>query len=780
MAILKNISIHGSKGVASCINYVDDASKNSLILSEEEETAIWEGLDDDVTAVLRYAENYEKTVWELDGDKTMLVSGVNCEVDVASDEFALSKSKYEEKDGGRRRRGSAKYATYTDKKTGKKITVEKKSIDAEHIIQSFPGKEHGINSIPPELVHRMGVEFARRAFPEFQCVVSTHMNTDHIHNHIVVCAYAMDGSRKVCMNKKRRNELRKLNDEMSLAYDLPILIDADIDNKKREPDTPNINEEYVRTHSSDGMSNKDHVRHDIETALEICKKRGVDDWQGFVKIMTEEFRNPVTGRPSYEISETTRHVLFLNRDLHMKDSSETFKVRDTSLGEKYMRKAICTKMGWDALIGFDDKGVGIIEKQILPHEKKDALERKREHIDYTLEDRYKKTIDITIGRYDENGHRRSILEIIFITAIQFLKFFKDKLMGRTGSFFDRRRAKVPLKAVPYVSEIDIRIHKMQRAMYAANLLGLKTPKDIEERKREVGKAYSQVKQHVLKLEKSVKHYQVIEDLIMDLRSYEKLLKGRDLSGIDRLLSYPDKATVRRQQAALEPITQKQKQELYLVLNENANRWKLTCKYTELTFVEAEQIIRFLKHKSDRKPKPLISYEEYEKNREERYNEAKYRNAHVNTAKPVDTRTEEDKLKEFNDILLSVDMETAQYFIQYKNLKQKAINLGLTKENYGDYLNYLDVLEGMLQASVYNLRSLTGDYINLSRLEEDTKLARDHSFTHGPYEAFVRDQEPAPEVKEPERSRKDDVEPDYEEERDNRSTSWTDLYDGLGH
>ena len=216
-----------------------------------------------------------------------------------------------------------------------------------------------------------------------------------------------------------------------------------------------------------------------------------------------------------------------------------------------------------------------------------------------------------------------------------------------------------------------------------------------------------------------------------------------------------------------------------MLNENANRWKLTCKYTELTFVEAEQIIRFLKHKSDRKPEPLISYEEYEKNREERYNKAKYRNAHANTAKPVDTRTEEDKLKEFNDILLSVDMETAQYLIQYKNLKQKAINLGLTKENYGDYLNYLDVLEGMLQASVYNLRSLTGDYINLSRLEEDTKLARDHSFTHGPYEAFVRDQEPAPEIKEPERSRKDD-EPDYEEERDNRGTSWQDLFDDISH
>ena len=118
MAILKNISIHGSKGVSSCINYVDDASKNSLILSEEEETAIWEGLDDDVTAVLRYAENYEKTVWELDGDKTMLVSGVNCMVEIAAAEFAESKCNYEQKDGGKKRRGSAKYATYTDNVNG--------------------------------------------------------------------------------------------------------------------------------------------------------------------------------------------------------------------------------------------------------------------------------------------------------------------------------------------------------------------------------------------------------------------------------------------------------------------------------------------------------------------------------------------------------------------------------------------------------------------------------------------------------------------------------------
>ncbi len=73
MAILKNISIHSLKGVNACIDYVDDESKNSLIMSEEETAAFWEGLDDDVTAVLRYAENYEKTVWALGGEETILV-----------------------------------------------------------------------------------------------------------------------------------------------------------------------------------------------------------------------------------------------------------------------------------------------------------------------------------------------------------------------------------------------------------------------------------------------------------------------------------------------------------------------------------------------------------------------------------------------------------------------------------------------------------------------------------------------------------------------------------
>ena len=45
-----------------------------------------------------------------------------------------------------------------------------------------------VGEVTPELAHQLGLEFAERLLGgEFQAVVSTHLNTGHIHNHLV-CA----------------------------------------------------------------------------------------------------------------------------------------------------------------------------------------------------------------------------------------------------------------------------------------------------------------------------------------------------------------------------------------------------------------------------------------------------------------------------------------------------------------------------------------------------------------------------------------------------------------
>ena len=52
---------------------------------------------------------------------------------------------------------------------------------AHHYVQSFSPNE----KITPELAHKIGVELAQKVAPGFQVIVSTHVDKDHIHNHII-------------------------------------------------------------------------------------------------------------------------------------------------------------------------------------------------------------------------------------------------------------------------------------------------------------------------------------------------------------------------------------------------------------------------------------------------------------------------------------------------------------------------------------------------------------------------------------------------------------------
>lgn len=56
-------------------------------------------------------------------------------------------------------------------------------VEGYHLVQSFaPGE------VTPELAHQIGLELAKKLLDgQFQAVVSTHLNTRCVHNHIV-CA----------------------------------------------------------------------------------------------------------------------------------------------------------------------------------------------------------------------------------------------------------------------------------------------------------------------------------------------------------------------------------------------------------------------------------------------------------------------------------------------------------------------------------------------------------------------------------------------------------------
>ena len=118
-----------------------------------------------ISAIIDYVENPEKT------DHGRLITSFQCDSRVADAEFLLTKKQYIQKTG--RVRGEDDVIAY-------------------HLRQSFvPGE------ITPEEANRLGQELARRFTKGKNAyIVCTHIDKNHIHNHIIWNAVSLDCERK--------------------------------------------------------------------------------------------------------------------------------------------------------------------------------------------------------------------------------------------------------------------------------------------------------------------------------------------------------------------------------------------------------------------------------------------------------------------------------------------------------------------------------------------------------------------------------------------------------
>ena len=93
-------------------------------------------------------------------------------------------------------------------------------VEGYHLVQSFaPGE------IAPELAHQIGLELAQRLLGgEFQAVVSTHLNTRCVHNHIVWNSVSLTDGRKYRSNERSYyTQVRHLSDELCQEHGLSII-----------------------------------------------------------------------------------------------------------------------------------------------------------------------------------------------------------------------------------------------------------------------------------------------------------------------------------------------------------------------------------------------------------------------------------------------------------------------------------------------------------------------------------------------------------------------------
>lgn len=117
---------------------------------------------------LEYITNPDKT------DEKLLVSSFACSPESASIEFAITRE------------------------AGKNNVMDKGNNLAFHLIQSFkPGE------VDAETAHRLGMQFANEVLKgKYEYVLSTHVDRNHIHNHIIFNATSFVDQHKYVSNKR--------------------------------------------------------------------------------------------------------------------------------------------------------------------------------------------------------------------------------------------------------------------------------------------------------------------------------------------------------------------------------------------------------------------------------------------------------------------------------------------------------------------------------------------------------------------------------------------------
>lgn len=104
-------------------------------------------------------------------------------------------------------------------KNGNRKTKNGESVLAWHFHQNFEGH------VDPTIANEIGRKLAEEMFEKFPVVIGTHTNTENTHNHIIVCAWNMEG-KKWNQHNAAYQKLRNVSDKLCEEYGLSVLNDT--------------------------------------------------------------------------------------------------------------------------------------------------------------------------------------------------------------------------------------------------------------------------------------------------------------------------------------------------------------------------------------------------------------------------------------------------------------------------------------------------------------------------------------------------------------------------
>ena len=186
-------------------------------------------------------------------------------------------------------------------------------VQGYHLVQSFVAGE-----VSPELAHRIAKELAGRVLGgRYEYVIGTHLNTGHIHSHIVWNSVScVDGKKYRSNYKSYVTEIRAVSDELCRKYKLSVI------------DTENSN--HVAKPYAEWLAEKNGqptwrtaIRQDVDEAIQQSLT-----WRQFLTVLD---------RKGYEVRMGRKYPVL------RPPGKERF-VRFKTLGKRYTPEAIQTRI----------------------------------------------------------------------------------------------------------------------------------------------------------------------------------------------------------------------------------------------------------------------------------------------------------------------------------------------------------------------------------------------------------------------------------------------------
>lgn len=688
MAILKNIPIHASgnsagkaagmsKAVNNVVDYIDDPEKN-IVLKKQ----------DDIDRVLKYDINDEKTMLDQKGVEKSLVSYVGTSKSTITDDFQDRMDKYHE---------THTPYNYKTNDEGK----QKKEIIAFHFVQSF--KESG-DEVDPEKIHEMGKEWLSQM--GYIGVVSTHMDTDNIHNHILVCPYPeSDEGKKLVMNRKTWREACQLNDEICKDYGMPTLEQQKMEqgrHKEGERDGTAVHNEKKARKA--GNSYKEQLRRDIDASIPKCKTW--DDFKAEMEKSEWIINESSTGKTVTAIEMSNdKHRCRLDRlgEEYSKDQiiqrmKEQEKANEHSENERSERERETAQQNEE-----QNKKTSS-EKDLAETLVEDTNKRNLELLnkDYYIKPRKKKNYHVS--NYTANGQRRSEIVVLMLELLALLKRIRDAIVN---SLLEGVREGVELEAEKNrrLTIVEKRIQDLEKQIKTMEKYNANTKDDLKTAKRDAGKNLNNAKAELASMKQKDAYTSHMKELLTQYARYEHL---KQYIPDDMLLKYT-KAEIQKEIADLYPATKEQRSDLYkLLVKDEKCQYRVEGKWDTLNAEEAGSIIDFLKGKTTDKPERLVGkYEKGKKEDPQKESNDKKMEAwekHLETL-PEDVRKDVDRLHgiitDMNKIGIDLErhnLQTLQQQVQKikTDMRKKVKDVERCKEEYMNIIRIEKAIENAEQ------------------------------------------------------------------------------------